>query len=115
VYGDIGTPATLEHADISHAKVVLSTVTDSFLKGTTNLRLLQLMRELCPKAEIVVSAQGSDQTQELYAAGADFVLNAPALAGESLASVLEQAMSESLEGMRVEARQRLLEKREVLA
>ncbi|MBL8112998.1 MAG: cation:proton antiporter [Acidobacteria bacterium] len=115
VYGDIGTPATLEHADISHAKVVLSTVTDSFLKGTTNLRLLQLMRELCPKAEIVVSAQGPDQSKELYAAGADFVLNAPALAGESLASVLEQAMSESLEGMRVEARQRLLEKREVLA
>jgi len=40
VYADISHPDTLVHAGISHAKVVVCSIENFFLKGTTNLKLI---------------------------------------------------------------------------
>ena len=49
-YGDISSMDTLHHAGLHSEKVFVSTITDSVLRGTTNERMLQSARRLCPGA-----------------------------------------------------------------
>jgi Kef-type K+ transport system membrane component KefB len=115
VYGDIGHRDTLHHADLHDAEVVICTVPDAFLKGTTNLDLLDAVRSLCPGAKVFLTAESPARAAELYAAGADYVIQPSALAGSALASLLEQAVHHSLEGVREEALADLAVRKEVLA
>ena len=46
-YGDVASMQTLHHAEVHDAKLVVSTIPDTILKGTDNLRLLQQARRLC--------------------------------------------------------------------
>ncbi|MEO7165460.1 MAG: cation:proton antiporter [Spartobacteria bacterium] len=73
IYGDISQRDTLLHAGIEHAKVLICTVPDSVLKGTTNERLVRLLRSLNPKACIIATAEELALVDELLAAGADYV------------------------------------------
>jgi hypothetical protein len=83
-YGDISNPETLRHAGVERASVVVSGISDWFLKGTSNLQILQQVRRLAPAARVVVTADGLDTAQRLYAEGADYVLIPSALAAEHL-------------------------------
>ena len=103
VYGDVSHLDTLHHAGIHHARVVVCSLTDTVLRGTTNLKLLKALKELCPHARLILTAESPEQARELYANGADYVLQPPALAGGALVSVVEQALRGSCEGMREEA------------
>lgn len=103
LYGDVSHLDTLHHAGIHHARVVLCTLTDTVLRGTTNLKLLRALRDLCPGARLILTAETPEQARELYAGGADYVLQPAGLAGASLVSVVEQALRGSCEGMREEA------------
>lgn len=83
-YGDVSNPETLLHAGVERASVVVSGISDWFLKGTSNLQILQQVRRLAPAARVVVTADGLDTAQRLYAEGADYVLVPSALAAEHL-------------------------------
>ena len=107
VYGDVSHLDTLHHAGIHHARVVVCSLTDTVLRGTTNLKLLKALREMCPHARLILTAENPEQARALYAGGADFVLQPSVLAGSSLVSVVEQALRGSCEGMREEAQQAL--------
>jgi Kef-type K+ transport system membrane component KefB len=74
VYGDVSHADTLEHAGLDHAKVVISSVSDDFLQGTSNLKLLQQVRRIAPGAKVIVRAEKSADAQRMYDAGADYVL-----------------------------------------
>jgi Kef-type K+ transport system membrane component KefB len=87
-YGDIANMATLEHAGIERAAVVISGISDWFLKGTTNLQILQAVRTLAPAAKVVVTGDSTEAAERLYAAGADYVLVPAALTAEHLATLL---------------------------
>ena len=87
-YGDIANTATLEHAGIERAAIVISSISDWFLKGTSNLQILRLVRSLAPAARIVVTADTAEGAQELYVAGADYVMVPAVLSAEHLASIL---------------------------
>jgi len=87
-YGDITNADTLRHAGIEHARVVVSSISDWFLQGTNNLRLLRQARGLAPAARIVVTADSPAGALRLYAEGADYVLVPPALAAEHLYRLL---------------------------
>jgi Kef-type K+ transport system membrane component KefB len=87
-YGDISNMATLEHAGIERAAVVISGISDWFLKGTSNLQILRTVRALAPAARVVVTADTPEAAQQLYAAGADYVMMPAALAAEHLAVIL---------------------------
>ena len=80
VYGDISHLDTLHHAHVPHARVVISTLADEVLKGTTNDRLLRQVKALAPEARVIVTADVIEQARELYAAGAAHVF-VPRLAG----------------------------------
>ncbi len=101
-YGDIANAETLRHAGLESAAIAVSGISDSFLKGTDNLRLLRQARTLAPKACVVVTADTIDRAAQLYAEGADYVLVPPALAAEHLYELLREATPEAL----AEARRR---------
>jgi Kef-type K+ transport system membrane component KefB len=87
-YGDIANMATLEHAGIGRAAIVISGISDWFLKGTSNLQLLRLVRALAPNARVIVTGDTAEGAQELYVAGADYVMVPSVLSAEHLASIL---------------------------
>jgi Kef-type K+ transport system membrane component KefB len=87
-YGDIANMATLEHAGIGRAAIVISGISDWFLKGTSNLQILRTVRPLAPTARIIVTGDTAEGAQELYAAGADYVVVPSALTAEHLATLL---------------------------
>jgi voltage-gated potassium channel Kch len=115
IYGDISHRDTLVHAGVDKAEVLVSTVPDSLLKGTTNARLVRLLRELNPTAKIIATADVLAQARELLDAGADYV-NVPRLhqAGDLLQAV-RAAREGVLDEKRAALREILLDRREVLA
>jgi Kef-type K+ transport system membrane component KefB/Trk K+ transport system NAD-binding subunit len=99
-YGDVSSPETLRHAGIEHASVVVSSISDWFLQGTDNLRLLRQVRRLVPSARTVVTADSRAAAERLYAEGADYVLIPPVLAAEHLYALLQNPTSEVLQEAR---------------
>ena len=75
VYGDIANAATLTHAGIDKAEIVISTVPDDLLKGTSNLVLARELRRLAPNATIIVNAVALKDAAAMYEAGADYVFS----------------------------------------
>jgi Kef-type K+ transport system membrane component KefB len=83
-YGDLAHPESLSHLNIGRARIIVSTVSDTFLKGITSIRLLGLLKNLSPSARIIMTGESPDERESLIAAGADHVL----VPGEITASEL---------------------------
>jgi Kef-type K+ transport system membrane component KefB len=115
IYGDVSHRDTLVHAGVDKAEVLISTVPDSLLKGTTNAKLVRLLRELNPTAKIIATVDILAQARELLDAGADYV-NVPRLrqAGD-LVEAVRAARDGVLDEKRAVLREMLLDRREVLA
>jgi len=92
IYGDISHADTLEHAGVRDAKVLVCTVSDDFLRGVDNRRLLQMLRRLNPKAAIVVTAQSARHALQLYEAGADHVVLNRELAANHAIGIIESVL-----------------------
>ena len=87
-YGDISNPDGLRHAGIERASVVVSGISDWFLRGTSNAEIPRRVRELAPSAHAGVTADTLQAAERLDAEGADYVLVPFALAAEQLHLVL---------------------------
>jgi hypothetical protein len=74
VYGDISNLHTLHHAGVDQVKLVVSTVPDEILVGTCNANLTRQMKQLCPRAAIIVTAESAARALMMYEAGADYVV-----------------------------------------
>jgi voltage-gated potassium channel Kch len=92
IFGDIASMETLQHAHISHAAVILSTVPDLLLKGVDNVRLVQMARALAPHARIVATADDERHDQRLRAEGADHAVRLYDLTGDILAPYVARAV-----------------------
>ncbi len=115
VYGDISQRDTLAHAGVGSAEVLICTIPDSLLKGSSNERLVRQLRELNPSARIIAPAENLADVARLRAAGADYV-SLPRL---SEAGDLCEAVRAAREGL-LEQKQAALdvllaERREVLS
>jgi Kef-type K+ transport system membrane component KefB len=115
VYGDISHPGTLHHAEVHHAELLACTIPDSLLKGTNNRKLLTTLRSIAPAARIIVTAETVEQAKELYDAGADYVLEAPHVAGDWMASVIGKALAGNLPGLKESAVRDLSARHEIVA
>jgi Kef-type K+ transport system membrane component KefB/Trk K+ transport system NAD-binding subunit len=100
VYGDVSHPETLRLAGIEHASVVVSSVPDSYLRGTTNLMLFRVVRSMAPRARVIVTGDTLAQASALYAEGAHYVLIPPALAAEHLYDLLAEVSDSTLAAAR---------------
>jgi Kef-type K+ transport system membrane component KefB len=113
-YGDVASMDTLHHADVHDAKLVVSTITDSILKGTTNLRLLKLARRIWPHAMVVVTATRTAGALALYEAGADFVFVPRLHSAAQMASILERGLAEGFTALRMAEIEHMRRRNEVL-
>jgi Trk K+ transport system NAD-binding subunit len=99
-YGDIANVETLRHAGLERARLVVSTISDWFLKGIDNRGLVRLTRALAPRARMIATADTEGDADRLYAEGAAFVLVPPALAAERLYRLLLDPSDAALESAR---------------
>jgi Kef-type K+ transport system membrane component KefB/voltage-gated potassium channel Kch len=113
-YGDIAHVETLAHAGIAEAEIVISSVPDSLLKGTSNERLVRYVRAANPGAKIVATADVLSETQTLYAAGADYVTIARLDQANELVEVVTAAEAGLIDDMRSRLEARLRDRREIL-
>jgi Kef-type K+ transport system membrane component KefB len=99
-YGDIANAETLRHAGLERATVVVSSISDWMLKGTSNARVLREARLLAPSAKVIVAADTIAGAERLYADGADYVLVAPVLAAEHLYTILRAGTLDAIDEAR---------------
>src|ERR1022692_744912 len=75
---------------------------DMLLKGASNLKLLRHVRELNPKAKIIVHAELLTDIPRLYAAGANYVTAPRLLEAADLVRAIEAADKDLLDEKRDE-------------
>jgi len=92
-FGDLSSPDTLHHLGLHHAAVVISTVPDSLLKGTSNAALVEAIRALAPQAVVVATAETAAQATRLREVGAAEILSPHQLAGIAAADAIDAASS----------------------
>jgi Kef-type K+ transport system membrane component KefB len=107
-YGDIANVETLRHAGIERARIVVSSISDWFLRGIDNRRLVRVVKGLAPRARMIATADTLTDADALYAEGAAFVLIPPALAAEHLYRLLLDPSDATLETARVAQGQTLV-------
>jgi len=114
LYGDLGQRDTLLHAGIGKAEVLVCTVPDSLLKGTSNVRLVRSLREMNPTAKIIAPAEILSDVPLLMAAGADYVSMPRLQEAADLYEAVRAADSRLLEEKQKRLEKQLLERQEVL-
>jgi voltage-gated potassium channel Kch len=95
LYGDVAHMDTLHHAQIDSARIVACTISDAILRGTTNRRLVQQARRLCPKAQVIAAADSISSAVELYEQGADFVYVARLHSARYMAELIARAVEDN--------------------
>ena len=115
VYGDVAHADTLRHAGIQDAELVVCSITDDILRGTSNLRLLRNARASCPKAKIVVTSEHIPQALRFYEAGADFVYIPRLHSAPQMANILKKGLAAGFDGFRAAEIEHLSQRHEVLA
>ncbi|MBN2402664.1 MAG: cation:proton antiporter [Spirochaetes bacterium] len=93
VYGDISHLDTLHHAGIHDVKVVISTIPDTILVGTNNLKIIKHMKDICPYAKVIVNAESIERALKMYAEGADYVFIPRILSATNLMGVIDTILS----------------------
>jgi voltage-gated potassium channel Kch len=113
-YGDISHADTLAHAGIANAEIVISSVPDSLLKGTSNEKLVRHVRMVNPTAKIIATAEVLAETQTLYAAGADYVTVARLDQANELVDAVTAAEKGLLGDMKARLEAQLHDRQEIL-
>jgi Kef-type K+ transport system membrane component KefB len=114
IYGDITQRNVLEHAGVTHAEIIICSLPNTVLKGANNLKLLRQLRELNPKAQIIVHAEQLHEVPTLYAAGANYVSVPRLLEAADLLRAIDAAEQNLLADKRGELTEQLEERNEVI-
>jgi Kef-type K+ transport system membrane component KefB len=115
IYGDVAHSDTLKHAGIEEARLVVSSITDDILRGTSNLRMLRNIRATCPNAKVMLTTEHIPQALHFYEAGADFVYIPRLHSAPQIATVLKVGLEVGFDGARAAEIARLSVRREILA
>jgi Kef-type K+ transport system membrane component KefB len=113
-YNDISNADSLLHAGIADAEIVISSVPNSLLKGTTNEKLVGHIRMINPTAKIIATADVLAEAQTLYAAGADYVTIARLDQANELVDVVTAAEAGKLADMKARLDAQLRDRQEIL-
>lgn len=92
VYGDLAHPETLKHLGVEGASVVVCSVPDVFLKGTSNQKLLGHLKKIAPRARWIMTADEPSAAKALRDAGAHDAVTPAELAGGKFFELLRSSM-----------------------
>lgn len=95
-YADLSHVESLEHLGLDSSRVILSTISDDFLRGTDNLTLVRALRRLAPNASIISNAENVEKAIEIYRAGANYVLLQRHLAADHLVKIVQRALANDI-------------------
>jgi Kef-type K+ transport system membrane component KefB len=115
VYGDIAHVDSLRHAGIDGAELIVSSITDDVLRGTSNLRLLKSVRTHSPQVRVVLTTEHIPQALKFYEAGADFVFIPRLYSAAAVARILRKGLKDGFQEVRQQAIGHLSHRQEVLA
>jgi len=115
VYGDIAHADTLRHAGVDHAELVVSSITDDVLRGTSNLRLMNAVHAQAPNARVVLTSDHIPEALRFYNEGADFVFVPRLYSAAACARILRKGLNGGFEEIRSQAIEHLSHRQEVLA
>ncbi|MEP4190560.1 MAG: NAD-binding protein, partial [Sneathiella sp.] len=101
-YGDLASEQTLRHAGIDQAKVVVATIPDDILRGISNQKLAQTIRQINPEAVIISNAEQPLSAQQIYDAGADYVYMGRVNTARALDEIIERTLDGTLHDFRQE-------------
>lgn len=113
-YGDISHAETLKHLHLEHAKLLVCTIQDHLFKGTSNLKLLNNLKKLAPKARVIVAAETLDSAREMYRDGADYVFLPRIISSHYLGDVISRMLSGGATAIKEGAANYVRNRREVL-
>ncbi|PHQ69251.1 MAG: hypothetical protein COB93_08540 [Sneathiella sp.] len=99
-YGDLSNDETLLHAGIDRAKVIVATIPDDILRGTSNKKLVQTVRNMNKDAVIIANAEELSSAEEVYACGADYVYMGRVNTARALEEIITHTMEGSLQDFR---------------
>jgi Kef-type K+ transport system membrane component KefB len=115
VYGDIAHSDTLRHAGVEHAELVVSSITDDVLRGTSNLRLMKTVHNHAPNAKVVLTTEHIPQALHFYEEGADFVFIPRLYSAAACARILRKGLAGGFDEIRSQQIEQLSQRQEVLA
>ena len=115
IYGDIAHSDTLRHAGVEHAELVVSSITDDVLRGTSNLRLMKTVHNHAPNARVVLTTDHIPQALLFYEEGADFVFIPRLYSAAACARILRKGLAGGFDEIRSQAIEHLSQRQEVLA
>ncbi|HKC18519.1 MAG TPA: cation:proton antiporter [Candidatus Dormibacteraeota bacterium] len=115
VYGDIAHSDTLRHAGVEHAELVVSSITDDVLRGTSNLRLMKTVHNHAPNAKVVLTTEHIPQALHFYEEGADFVFIPRLYSAAACARILRKGLAGGFDEIRSQQIEHLSQRQEVLA
>jgi Kef-type K+ transport system membrane component KefB len=92
-YGDISNPETLRHYGIDKAAVVISTISDTFLRGINNKTLIVTIKSLNPKVLFIATTLEVEKIDEFVCAGAFACVCPPADAAPIFIRHIEEALA----------------------
>jgi Kef-type K+ transport system membrane component KefB len=101
VYGDISHFDTLHRAGIHDVKIVISTIPDTILVGTDNLKIIKHIKNICPQAKIIVTAENIDKALKMYESGADYVFIPRILAAKNIMAIIGMILDNKQDQMSV--------------
>jgi len=95
VYGDLAHPETLHHWGIKDASFVICSISDTFLKGITNRRLLAHLKQMAPNAQIIMTAEENQEADILRKEGARYVIVSEKLSGMRICELVTKNLDQS--------------------
>ncbi|MBA3463281.1 MAG: cation:proton antiporter [Deltaproteobacteria bacterium] len=96
LYGDIASIEVLRHAGVDGAEVIVSTVPDELLKGTSNEHLVRQLRQLAPNAIIIANCNRVSQIKPIQSAGADHVFRISSEIAQGILPAIYAALNATL-------------------
>jgi hypothetical protein len=93
-YGDISNPHTLRELGVSDAKVVVSTISNAFLHGVRNEKLLEEIRVLNPTANIVTTSLSAEGRESLLESGAFACISTPDESAPAFTRAILEALAD---------------------
>jgi voltage-gated potassium channel Kch len=95
VYGDIAYPETLHHWRVVDASFIICSISDTFLKGITNRRLLAHLKRMAPQSQIIMTAEENQEANILLQEGAKHVIVSEKLSGIRIFELVTENLDQS--------------------